>query len=71
MVNLYKRSIFRAVANGPVGPAMAGPIIESAIKKNNCFFYFLIFILWLGLVGIINETVFFLDILFEPEKTQF
>ena len=24
----------RAVANGPVGPAMAGPIIEPAIKKT-------------------------------------
>ena len=50
----------RAVANGPVGPAMAGPIIEPAIlKKNINFFSFLIFIFWLGLVGIINETVFF------------
>ena len=50
----------RAVANGPVGPAMAGPIIEPAFKKIN----FLIFIFWLGLVGIIKETVLFLDILF-------
>ena len=49
----------RAVANGPVGLAMAGPIIEPAIKKNTNFFNFLIFIFWLGLIGIINETVFF------------
>ena len=49
----------RAVANGPVGPAMAGPIIEPAIKKNINFFNFLIFIFLLVLVGIINETVFF------------
>ena len=55
----------------PAGPAMAGPIIEPAIKKTLVFFKFLVFIFLLGLVGIINETVFFLDILFEPEKTQF
>ena len=61
--------MIRAVANGPVGPAMAGPIIEPAIRKKTLTF--LIFIFWLCLVGIINETVFFLDILFEPEKTQF
>ena len=36
-----------AVANGPVGPAMAGPIIEPVIKKK----------IWLGLVGIINVRV--------------
>ena len=27
--------VIRAVANGPVGPAMAGTIIESVIKKKN------------------------------------
>ena len=27
--------IYRAVANGPVGSAMAGPIIEPVIKKNS------------------------------------
>ena len=43
-----------AVANGPVGPAMAGPIIEPVILKKNCF---LVFIFWLGLVGIINVRV--------------
>ena len=29
----------RAVANGPVGPAMAGPIIEPAIKKKTLTFF--------------------------------
>ena len=47
---------------------MAGPIIEPAIKKTFTFFYIFF---WLGLVGIINETVFVLDTLFEPEKTHF
>ena len=32
-----KTKVNRAVANGPVGPAMAGPIIEPA----NFYFYFL------------------------------
>ena len=34
----------RAVANGPVGPAMAGPIIEPIIKKKKKkkIFYFLL-----------------------------
>ena len=27
----YTHLYYRAVANGPVGPAMAGPIIETAI----------------------------------------
>ncbi len=27
--------LVRAVANGPVGPAMAGPIIEPAIRKKH------------------------------------
>ena len=41
----------RAVANGPVGPAMAGPIIDPAI-----FFYFLNFLFLLYfLTGIIIE----------------
>ena len=30
----------RAVANGPVGPAMAGPIIEPANKKTLTFLFF-------------------------------
>ena len=36
--------VARAVANGPVGPAMAGPIIEPA----NCilFFKFFYYIFW-------------------------
>ena len=38
----------RAVANGPVGPAMAGPIIEPAIKTNINFFNVLIFIFLAG-----------------------
>ena len=50
-------SNFMAVANGPVGPAMAGPIIEPLIKK--IFFNFQVFIFWLGLVGIIKERVIF------------
>ena len=29
-----KGGLLRAVAYGPVGPAMAGPIIEPVIKKN-------------------------------------
>ena len=28
-------AVTRAVANGPVGPAMAGPIIQPVIKKKN------------------------------------
>ena len=36
----------RAVANGPVGPAMAGPIIEPVILKKK-FFIFLVFF-WAG-----------------------
>ncbi len=38
----------RAVANGPVGPAMAGPIIEPAIKKNINVLNFLIFSFFAG-----------------------
>ena len=38
----------RAVANGPVGPAMAGPIIEPAIKTNFNFLNVLIFIFLAG-----------------------
>ena len=52
------RTLRRAVANGPVGPAMAGPIIKPAIKKTLFFLFFNIYF-WLGLVGIINEKVFF------------
>ena len=52
----------KAVANGPVRPAMAGPIIEPEIKKMNfvilCFIFF-----WANyqnyLVGIINARVSF------------
>ena len=33
----------RAVANGPVGPAMAGPIIEPANFLFIIFFYFIFF----------------------------
>ena len=29
---------YRAVANGPVGPAMAGPIIEAVFRGGNFFF---------------------------------
>ncbi len=50
----------RAVANGPVGPAMAGPIIEPAI------FFFLIFLLYF-LAGIIIEPGFF-SILFLKQR---
>ena len=32
----------RAVANGPVGPAMAGPIIEPVIFFYLIFFFYLI-----------------------------
>ena len=34
----------RAVANGPVGPAMAGPIIEPLILIFLIFFIYLFFI---------------------------
>ena len=44
---------YRAVANGPVGPAMAGPIIEPGF-----FFFFLKFLLYF-LAGIIIEPGFF------------
>ena len=47
---------YQAVANGPVGPAMAGPIIEPAIYF--LFFIFLIFLLYF-LAGIMNEPGFF------------
>ena len=63
-------SVSRAVANGPVGPAMAGPIIEPA----NCilFFYFLNFlkkiIIFFGRNN--NRTGIFFDIMFETETTQ-
>ena len=43
--------MFRAVANGPVGPAMAGPIIEPAIF----FFYFVKVFIIFFLSGIIIE----------------
>ena len=55
----------RAVANGPVGPAMAGPIIEAA----NFFFFFLIFLLYLfGRNN--NRAGIFFDIIFETETSQ-
>ena len=50
----------RAVANGPVGPDMAGPIIEPVIKKQINFLNFFSIYFWLGLVGKINERVIFL-----------
>ena len=55
----------RAVANGPVGPAMAGPIIEPVI-------FFILFLSFFPpeLAGIIIEPVIVFDILFETEKTQ-
>ena len=48
------QSMIRAEANGPVGPAMAGPIIEPA----NLFFIFLMFLLYF-LAGMIIEPGFF------------
>ena len=54
--------VFRAVANGPVGPAMAGPIIEPAI------FFFLNFLLDF-LAGIIIDPGFF-SILFLKQRRQ-
>ena len=53
----------RAVANGPVGPAMVGPIIEPVIF----FILFLVFF-FPELAGIIIEPVILFDILFETEK---
>ena len=38
LIIIGETSIFRAVANGPVGPAMAGPIIEPVML---IYFYFL------------------------------
>ena len=38
-VSYPSQHVFRVVANGPVGPAMAGPMIEPA----NFIFYFLKF----------------------------
>ena len=44
IIRMTKTSYNRAVANGPVGPAMAGPIIEPVIcfklKKMNLLFNF-------------------------------
>ena len=55
---------FRAVANGPVGPAMAGPIIEPA----NLFFIFLNFLLYFfGRNN--NRAGIFFDIIFETDDT--
>ena len=50
-------SLYRAVANGPVGPAMAGPIIEPVI-----FFLIIIFLLLLFVfsAGPIIEPVIFI-----------
>ena len=55
---------YRAVANGPVGPAMAGPIIEPAIFF--LFFFFVNFLLYFW-AGIIIEQGFFL-ILFLKQR---
>ena len=52
----------RAVANGPVGPAMAGPIIEPII--NFLKFVIIFFGQNNNLAGI------FFDIIFETETTQ-
>ena len=52
----------RAVANGPVGPAMAGPIIEPAH-----FIFFILFFYYIFLAGIIIEPGFF-SILFLKQR---
>ena len=58
-----KKFTHRAVANGPVGPAMAGPIIEPA---NFILFMFLNLLLYF-LAGIIIEPGFF-SILFVKHR---
>ena len=56
----------KAVANGPVGPAMAGPIIEPA----NFISFFLIFLHFLlyFLAGIIIEPEFFSILFFKQRR---
>ena len=67
LIDAVRRRPFlcRAVANGPVGPAMAGPIIGPVI-----FLYFFYSIFCQDLAGIIIEPVILFDILFETDKTQ-
>ena len=62
---LQKQPIFRAVANGPVGPAMAEPIIEPA--NFILFFYFSYIFYYIFLAGIIIEPGFF-SILFLKQR---
>ena len=62
LLDCYLSDAFnRAVANGPVGPAMAGPIIGPVI-----FFFYFFFIVFFcpDLAGIIVEPVILFDILF-------
>ena len=66
-VNYINDAMDRAVANGPVGPAMAGPIIEPA--NFILFFNFLkFFIIFFGRNN--NRAGIFFDIIFETETTQ-
>ena len=57
----------RAVANGPVGPAMAGPIIEPVIFFFYNFFFFFIF--FPG--GLILEPVMFPVVLIQSRHKRF
>ena len=67
---LYNKNAYsRAVANGPVGPAMAGPIIEPVIKTIIKLFFSIYFLAGFGRNNKRELVPIFLIILFEVETT--